>query len=363
MTAVLRPLSLALAAMLGATGANACGDGPDVAGDLREDLQRTALLSHRFAYVDEEVLGHRVEVVGLIEDDLRYKARLLLDGVPVRDEVVNDDAVAALFLEPEKALALALDPGELRSASFAGPPSLETVLNSAPPLLQPQLKALFERRWVVDPVGAPMLLGAVNDQPRQGADPIFDALTVLAYTRNAINDAAEVRRYDEESLEPTYRPEHDRFPKPDREAGVARYDLKEPALPFTGISATDAPRLRPPSAAHFRKMAVYVQRDRIVEVREEIDIERKLKEFARNYRVALPKGRSAAEQVPFAVAKINELNAATTNQPLRARRMVVQLRDFEDPAISVHLPTGNTVEGTLSGVIAHRGRRPGGESP
>lgn len=376
-----RRLALVMIALLSATGMAACGEKDEMEKALLANIERTARLSGRFAYLDEDLSGTRIEVVGLIEDDLRYKARLLLDGEPVWNEVVSDDAVADQFVQPEKVLEFSFDAARRANAGGPGAPSgeaaptgaapagvpfgaegtpdLETLINVVPPTVQPQLKALFERRWVLDPFGAPSLVVAASDRRVLGTDPFFDALTVFDYTRKAVDAAEEVVKYDKESLEPTYKPEDDPFPKPDKDAGVARYDLKEPPLPTNAASSTGAVRqIQPPTAVHFRKMAIYVKGNRVVEIREEIDIQRKLKDFARNYDVKFRKGLSAEGQVEFALEKINELNRATTNPPLRVRQMTVQFRDLEEPTISVELPAENVVEGSLFGIIPNRGRAP-----
>lgn len=382
MSRLSRRLGLVMIVLLSGTGMAACGEKDEIEKALLANIDRTARLSGRFAYLDEDLSGTRIEVVGLIEDDLRYKARLLLDGEPIWNEVVSDDAVADQFLQPEKVLEFSFDaarrvnaggpgapPGEAAPTGSApagavpfgaeGTPDLETLINVVPPTVQLQLKALFERRWVVDPFGAPSLVVAASDRRVLGTDPFFDALTVFDYTRKAVDAAEEVVKYDKESLEPTYKPEDDPFPKPDKDAGVARYDLKEPPLPTNAASSTGAVRqIQPPTAVHFRKMAIYVKGNRVIEIREEIDIQRKLKDFARNYDVKFRKGMSAEGQVEFALEKINELNRATTNPPLRVRQMTAQFRDLEDPSITVELPEENVVEGSLFGIIPNRGRPP-----
>ncbi|MGH8972892.1 MAG: hypothetical protein ACRD0C_06775, partial [Acidimicrobiia bacterium] len=93
-----RPRSLvALVALAGTLGLAGCtSEAKTTEKTLRAALERTEHLSHRFAYketfVDKDG-KHETAVQGLVEDDLRYKARVSVGGVAVLDEAVSDDAL------------------------------------------------------------------------------------------------------------------------------------------------------------------------------------------------------------------------------------------------------------------------------
>jgi len=402
-----RAVVTGLVAVTVAGGLGACGKKDDQKKELIGLIDRTEVLPHRFAYLDQDLSGSEVGVTGLVEDDFRYKARLAIDGKPIWDEVVSDDAVADQFLDADgllayskKATAAALETlpsGTVPTAAgstgaTAGTPSapsgaaaasgsgaaatpaaglpllgadvdFASIVESAPPTAQPQLKALAEHRWVEDPIGAPSLAYSPSDSRMQGQDPMYDALTTLEYVRRAIQAAAFVKKYDKDTLEPVYRPEEDPFPKPDKSSGIVRYDLKEPPLPApsttgAGKGAGNA-KAATPGPEHFRKMAVYAQNGRIIEVREVIDIQSKLKDLSRNFAIQFPAELSARGQVVFAVKRINALSRGT-NPPLRVRQMTLQLRDLGDKGIAVSMPTADLVQGSLFAIVPGRGRAPKG---
>ncbi|MGH9011791.1 MAG: hypothetical protein ACRDYF_18380, partial [Acidimicrobiia bacterium] len=86
-----------------ALGLSGCKGATDAEKRVREALRNTEKVSNTFLYKETvyDVRGaHETDVRGLVEDDFRYKARVALDGKPVLDEVVSDDALAVRFLDP-----------------------------------------------------------------------------------------------------------------------------------------------------------------------------------------------------------------------------------------------------------------------
>jgi hypothetical protein len=146
-----------------------CKKEEDKKNEVKRAIERTMRLSHDFAYLDQEG-GNRIQVVGVVEDDFRHKARVVLNGAPVLDEVASDDALAIRFLDPE-ALGAFVDQAAATTAASA--PALPT--GGAPGVSV--LDALRTRRWVLDPIGAPDLQGTAGDTRYAGEDPVFVALT------------------------------------------------------------------------------------------------------------------------------------------------------------------------------------------
>ena len=143
--------------------------------EVKRALDRTVRLSRQFAYLDQAGTV-RLQVVGVVEDDFRHKARLTLNGAPVLEEVASDDALAMRFLEP----------GALPNYLVGGGTTAATAFTPAPGGIG-VLDALRTRRWVLDPEGAPDYQGTAGDTRQPGEDPIFDALTVQEYVRRAVD--------------------------------------------------------------------------------------------------------------------------------------------------------------------------------
>lgn len=194
-------------------------------------------------------------VTGAFQDEFRYRASLATDGAPVMEQIISDDALAIRVTAPDQVPWIQIPPLE----SSAGP----------------TLDALRAGTWVTDPAGAPPLGSEARPDDEEsagllGVDPLQEGLDILVYVRNAVRQAASVKEFEEDDLQPTYQPSEDHFPKPDDNLGVRRYDLRRLTLPRRLQTGTRDPGPRP---AHFRKMAVYVRNNRVVEVREEIDFE------------------------------------------------------------------------------------------
>jgi hypothetical protein len=182
----MRRLCHALLALVVAAGLSGCGEARlEEAEELRAIMRHTENLSRGFVYTEQ---AGRTEFVvkGLIEDDFRYKATLSVNGSPVYDEVVHDDAIAARTLQPVALSLLGRRTGAPADAPSASAPT------DGPPA-PPVADVHRSRRWVLDPVGAPSLLPSATEKHLVGDDPVFDSLTIFRYIVQAIHDAFRVK--------------------------------------------------------------------------------------------------------------------------------------------------------------------------
>ncbi|MBV9665405.1 MAG: hypothetical protein JOZ37_15660 [Actinobacteria bacterium] len=321
---------------------------------LRAAMARTSLLSRQFVYSD--VTGNtRTEVKGLIADDFRYKAATTINGLPIWEEVVDDDAIADRALSNAAFAVFGRQAAPAAQGSSAPAQSVSASQPVESPSLTPQVRdALLAHRWVLDSTGAPSLLPSATEHHPLGADPVFDALTVFRYVDQSIREAFQVKKFNADSLD--YKPSEDPFPKPKKHSGVSRYDFERPRLPrpqdISGASANQ----RIPTAANFRKMAVYVKDGRVIQVLEQIDVVSRLEELQRNYNVKIPSSLPSAQRVKIAIDAINAVRAAQGSDVIRVRTMSLQLVDLGKP-VTVALPT-DAVDGSLS-AFENRGRATG----
>jgi hypothetical protein len=311
-----------------------CKKEEDRKNEVRRAIDRTVALSRQFAYLDQEG-DDRIQVVGLVEDDFRHKARLTVNGAPIVEEVASDDALAMRFL----------DPGAL--ATFLS--ERATVATTATPATPAPrgigvLDALRTRRWVLDPEGAPDLKGTAGDARVQGQDPVFDALTAMEYVRRSVDAAIQVKLYSRDDYAPVWRAREDPFPQPPQESKTKRYDLRAPPLPPPGAGGGNQDV---PSLANFRKMVIYVRDGRVVQVLERIDLASKLGEVIVN--LNLPDDTTALQ----AANAINAVRRGQGADLIRLRNMRLEFSDLGGD-LSVSLP-GDVVNGSLS-VIKFRGR-------
>ncbi len=263
MTRRLFALGAALSVL--ATGAS-CAKNEDKR-TLLDTLDKSSHASGVFRYADETpgtpfAKAQSVAVRGLIEDDFRYKARLTVDSVDVLDEVVNDDALAVRFLEPSFVS---------KFTGTGGKPDAVEALNA--------------RYWVADLKGAPAIGDAAVQDALIGVDPIVDALSVVDYVKDAVNQAPGVRKFNAEALD--YRPAEDPFPRPAPGSGVERWDLSAKPIPRADELATGQGNASLARAESFRKMAIYIKDDRVVQVREQLSAKFELLTKFRNYIVRL----------------------------------------------------------------------------
>lgn len=295
-----------------ATAVGLVGCGPRRTTDaqaVRAALARTAAVPRGFVYATDEA-GRKTVVRGQIDDDLRYKADLALDGAPVFEEVAVDDAAADRFLD-ERAIRLLLRPGR----SVAGLPT-ET--------------------WFVDPAGAPSLLSSAGARRILGDDPVLDALTVFRHVDQVLTDGGGAHRFNPDSLD--YRPQDDPFPRPTKGSGLVRYDFERAKLPRPEDAIGGGARAVP-GPANFRRVSVYVRDGRVVQVLETMDIPTRIKELRRLYNLGLPDSGTAAELVPLIVTRLNQLRRATGGDPIRLQSLSVQFLNLAKP-VAIALPSG-----------------------
>jgi hypothetical protein len=352
-----RSRALALFVALGLL-VSACAKNEQDSEEVRDFIDDTSTLSHRFVYVETNASGQETAVQGLIEDDFRYKARLLIDGKPIIDRIVSDDTVAVRFLEPSF-LARYID-------------------KDAAPLVDAKTQvdgvdvysALQSKRWVKDPGGAPPQLVAVDNVTDPGVDPIYDALAVLPRLR-ALTFLTFTRfvLFNPDSIGPTYRTDEDPFPAPERGSGVKRYDLSQPQFPQAQNTANDFLA----GESNFRKLAVFVKDGVIIGVSEQVGVtERTLDDF-KDYMVALinvsaPKEvragfKATADSVEgdklsrFLLESLNTFRDLQGDPPVRFRFTSYELLDVNASDIVVDLPVDNVIEGNLA-VLVNLGVKP-----
>lgn len=239
--------SLASLSLLFLIAGFSCQRTVDLKERLNEYLSATERLSRQFEFnLETEGSDIGITVVGMVEDSFRYRAIMSMDDANVIEQIVRDDAMAVRVIDPSK---------------------LGLLAQGAAPSSQVIIDALNGGQWVVDPSGAPPLRRN-PDEARSELDPVTEAITVPVYIRQAIEQASFINEWREEDIAPAYRPSEQNFRPADDETGERRFDLVRPVLP-TGSSGLE----QLPGPAHFRRMAMYVIDDRVVEVQEQIDIE------------------------------------------------------------------------------------------
>jgi hypothetical protein len=333
-------------------------------------IDSTSPLSHRFVYRVESRGAGQLVVQGVVEDDFRYKLQLSLDGTPSVEQVASDDAVAVRFLDP------GLVDG-FTDRAVADKVDVETSIEGAT-----VFDALRARRWVLDDAGAPSPVVQVRDERsgeaaattagNQARDPLFEGRTALAYVRRTAQGSIFVK-YDPETLNPTYRVSEDPFPKPKEGSGVDRYDTYVPDLP-TAAQATSGSSPSFPTAANFRKMAVYVKRGRVIAVREFIGVSTRqladLVEYMQalidatapddvkaGFRARVRSLSSKPEELTdFLLGGLNSFVASAGRELLQFRTMSLELQDFGAVDEKVELP-GDAITGDLA-VLRNLGRKP-----
>jgi len=369
----------ALVALLGLTIVlPACGKPNEQKLKLQAAIRRTDALAFRFVYEDRrpELPSFLVPptkpgeptgpvpkdsiVQGLIEDDFRYKARVALDGNGAFEKVVSDDTLAMRFLDPARLPSL-VDRSVLGIANTkTDVPGVSVV------------EALKAQRWVVDPVGAPSLVGITNADRKLGIDPINDSLSVFDYVMACIDQALRVEKFSKDSLDPAYRPTEDPFPKPDNGSGVTRYDLRRPKLPPVG-AVSGSSRDNIPAPKHFRKMAIYVKNGRVIQVLERIELTGKsLTEFIDYNKAFLREQGLTTKQIDEQTKQLSAIPEAqlgtyllgglslglsqSGGEPIIQRAMSLDLQDIGAPN-RVDLPQQDVVKGSLA-IIVGAGHKP-----
>jgi hypothetical protein len=239
---------LALVFVIGLLVLTACRRTQEDREEVLSFIARTEALAREFVYEAEED-GRSIEVQGVFEDSLRFHALLRIDGADVLEQVVDDDSLAVRVIDPTKIPSLA-------EGTAAG----STII----------LDALRSGQWVLDPSGAPPLTIRVDEEIPTGQDAVLDAAGALNYARLAAEQAAEVKEWQAEDLEPAYRPFEDHFPEGNPSAGIRRFDLVRRGIPRPtqelGTFEVE------PEASMFRRMVIYVKDGRIFRIIEEVDI-------------------------------------------------------------------------------------------
>jgi hypothetical protein len=332
---VKRFVALALACL--AFFSAACGEGSRVgalARDVGDALGRTRDLSRTYRFTDYTLDGsQKIEVIGRIQDDLKYAGVVSVDGHKVYEEIVSDDSVALRILDSERA---------------------KKVIDTANRVDPISGRALAEGRWVVDHTVAPPLLAArveTEDEdertadkaatetrgPAIGDDPFVDSAQTVNYAIRVVRGSPNVQRFNPEDID--YVEQDDPF-RADaeidlEEQGIRRYDLQQPPLPRP---AQRGQRQRLPSVDTFRKMAVYVKGERAIKLRERIAIDERT-EFRR-----AEEGRTAK----FYLVLRDAAKQGAISGEMRERTMEYEI--MRTGTVNVSLPA-NAEEGLLSNVL------------
>lgn len=265
----------------------ACGQPHQDLMDVRNALNKTDNSAFTYKYTDTDITTKRsVEVDVDSQDSFRTSATLSLNGTPLLDEMLVDDAVALRLRDPAQWNPAANTP-------------LAPILGSG--------------KWVVDPAGAPPVLFAGNQQDitKTGIDPLSDALNATQYVRAVMALGVNVIRFNKDSLD--YRPDEDPFRKyvdDDIKAGLVRYDVVPPALPRTA-NASQPGRL--PDARFFRRLSIYVKNGRMVRVLEVVDFEDQ-PDMLKAKREHKPK---------FLLQQLDQLRKGAGENPVRQRAMSI----------------------------------------
>ena len=350
--------------VVAALGLSGCKGATDAEKRLREALRNTEKLSNTFLYKEtvHDIQGaHETDVRGLVEDDFRYKARVALDGKPVLDEVVSDDALAVRFLDPAamgrflRTASTAKQGGSgvgggsapaTEPATDAGPPGGSAATPGEPAAAE----ILASKRWVLDPAGAPVAFATAGSDRTLGDDPIADVRALFAYVDRAINEAVRVVEWNPESLE--YRKDEDPFETPKNGSGVTRYDFERAKLPKASQTGSGANQVTP-DARHFRKMSVYVKDKRVIKVVEKIDVESRLDDLEKIYDTKFPGDLPKPQLAAIAVEALNVIRTGQGQDPIRMRDMEFSLKDL-GADVKVDMPT-DTMKASLA-LLQNRGR-------
>lgn len=275
----------------------ACGRAQKVRERVMDYTNTTERAARTFEYT-EEISDEKLKVQGRIEDGFRYQEIVALDGVPVLEQVVSDDALSVRVI----------DAGRLPLFS-AGAPLLDSS-----PILTDTLRA---GTWVTDPSGAPPFRKAApNPEEFQISDPLRDPIEILQYVKLSIDSARDVKQWREDDIDPAYKRSEDPFPNPALAEGEKRFDLLRPPLPNLN-RPSNTPGQVDPSIFHFRKMAIYVRDNQVVKVMEEISIDDH------------PEVKEAVEKKRDRVLRlIKALKAGQTREKVRLRRMTVTFKSI-----------------------------------
>lgn len=362
---MIRRLSITALALVVVFTSTGCGRRLEGEADSLAAIRKTEREPRGIAY--EEVLadGTTTRVDLLVTDDYRYKAQVSVDGQPALDVIVRDDALAVRVIDVEAAASAV---GEAVAAATTGPtaniPGLADVPQaqpsepsdtaaagaSAPPSAE-VIQALETRNWVIDPTGAPELFSATAGKVLEEGEggiiaPVLEALRSLQSTENAIRQAREIKRFNEENLE--YDRRVDTFPKPESGSSVLRYDLFPQNLPNPNQGLGSAQETLP-DEHHFRRMSVYLDGGEVAQVLEAIEINpRLLDDIEGRYEIPLPldKEEEAAE---IAIEELNALRLQAGLDPIVRKLVSVEILDVTGTEAILLPDTG--VRGNLKSLV------------
>jgi hypothetical protein len=327
-----------------------CGRRHSGADEVRAAIHRTR--AHVTGVVYRDRRGDRDVAVRLAQiDDFRYKARVFYDGTPGFDEVAVDDVLALRFDDTSRIDGLRTPEGGAELTELSGITTVDV---------------LQSRRWVLDVGAAPFTQGGgTTGQALLGKDPVADALQALDYTEAATSEAADVGRYNPDSIAPAFTKTEDDLPKP--KPGEIRYDLRRPKLPVAAAASTGAQgQLAFPGTKHFRKMAVYVRDGIVTRVVEHVALSGKfLRDTVRYERVLLREVKAPAavrreferlllgseDQVAARVLEFVNVGLQIVGQEsILVRNMSLDVT-VGGTAPVIDVPVQDVVKGDLSGLV------------
>lgn len=303
---------LVLLALLVALVGAACSNPEEDADELRSFIRLSERVPRAFTYtVAEEDAAYEVEAK--IEDELRHAMVLTYDGREVMDYVVRDDALAVRIRDQEFASRL---------ANVLGDPVVDEALKAG--------------RWVIDPAGAPPLIGAeVRAGQETSGNPFRDARDAIRSVEEAMGSSRRIREFTLDDVE--YRSQLDPWRYPAGEDEV-RYDLQRPLLPTNEAQTVQGSG--DIGTSQFRKMSVFVDKRRITQICSVIDV-RGHEEF-RELR------RRGLDSNPFLAQLLRRIERKETALPIEERYAVAAIVYGEDA--SVDAPT-DAVTGKLEAFV------------
>ena len=361
----LRRTALLLVFTATAAGLTSCKKDDLIQRSVLDAIQSTIASPRTFVFVDQD-LTHRTTVSGQVADSLRYRLLLNVDGRPIWQQIVKDDAVANLFVDRSQvatytgagsspavdvvsdyALMRAFLPRGVPAPPLGGLPHTQTLSPSL------ALLSLQAGLWVIDPRGAPILPTVGTSGDKIATTPFLRPLLMLAAVYDEVHaiDPDSIKKWSPDDLSPTFKLADDPFPKP--EAGVSRYDVKEAPLPQ--ITATSkGSRPDPPGDDALRKLAIYLKDGKVVAIRENFDILDRLQDMARLYQIPL--------QLNTATGTVNEQRIGQLMVELIQAGRPVPYRVHEEQLLVSYPPTAPTIDlpkpavtADLAGVLPGQG--------
>jgi hypothetical protein len=303
-----RRTALVLSLSTMAAGLSACSKDDATQSLVLAAIDKSAGTARTFVFVDQD-LSHRTTVTGEVADSLRYKLLLDVDGRPVWQQIVRDDAIANLFLDTSKVTSYA---GSGSSPAVNVVNDYQAIRSFLPPGVPPPpfdqlpktrrlspslaLASLQAGKWVVDPAGAPVLPSVGTATEKLATSPFLRPLLMLAAVRAEVAklQPPQIQRWQKDDISPTYKPQDDPFPDP--KPNEDRYDVAQLDLPQITATSRDSRPEAPPDEA-LRKLAIYIDRSdgRVTAIRENFDILDRLEDMARLYQIPLILDKSSGK--------------------------------------------------------------------